>query len=187
MSLNVFWDNSNIWLVGRNVVSAQRDPGREATFRISFTNLFEVVVDGREVEYAFVGGSLPPNNDALWAKFEALGANVEKQERGAIGGGEVAVDQAIQFSMANRIIDAEEPGTMVLLTGDGSGFQDGKGFIAQLQRAVKKGWQIEVVSWDGGCNRYLRQFAEQHGRYVSLEPFYDRITFHAQSKAPANH
>lgn len=184
MSLNVFWDNSNIWLVGRNL-SSKRKPGQEVTFRISFARLFEVVVNNRPVDYAFVGGSLPPNNDALWAKFEGLGAEVEKQERGAIGGGEVAVDQAIQFAMANRIIDAEKPGTIVLLTGDGSGYQDGKGFIKQLERAVKKGWKIEVVSWDAGCNRYLRQYAVDNGTYVSLEPHYDEITFHAALRAPA--
>jgi len=183
MSLNVFWDNSNIWLVGRNVCS-QREPGHEREFRIHFRNLMTTVVAGRPTDFAFVAGSLPPNNDALWDYFRQLGADVETQERGAIGGGEVAVDQAIQFAMLQRLIDEDKPGTILLLTGDGNGHQDGKGFIAALQRAVKMGWDIEVASWDIGCNRALRAYAEEHGRYVSLEPHYDRVSFISKGRSP---
>ena len=77
------------------------------------------------------------------------------------------MDEMIQFSMANRTLDAA-PDTMVLLTGDGSGYTDGKDFIKQLEHAHKHGWKIEVVSWDAGCNRYLRQFAEKNGVYPSI-------------------
>ncbi|WP_164705838.1 NYN domain-containing protein, partial [Pseudomonas viridiflava] len=113
----------------------------------------------RDVEYAFVAGSLPPSNDDLWGRFEKLGAKVDTQQRGALTGGEVAVDQSMHLAMLERITDADEPGTIVLLTGDGNGYSEGKGFIRQLERAVKKNWQIEVVSWDAGCNRHLKDFA----------------------------
>lgn len=176
MSINVFWDNSNIWLVGRKVC-AQKEPGFESAFRIHFSKLFTHIVGGREVEYAFVGGSLPPNNDELWNKFKDLGVEVETQERGGLNGGEVAVDQSIHLAMLERISDADEPGTMVVLTGDGNGYMDGKGFIKQLERAVKKGWKIEVVSWDAGCNRHLKKYAQDNGRYISLEPSYLNVTF----------
>jgi hypothetical protein len=64
MSLNIFWDNSNIWLVGRNVCS-KREPGFEDEFRIHFLKLFEFIQNSRQVSYAFVGGSIPPNSDPL--------------------------------------------------------------------------------------------------------------------------
>ena len=82
----------------------------------------------------------------------------------------------IQLAMANRVLD-NAPGTIVLLTGDGSGYTDGKGFLAALERAHRHKWIIEVVSWDAGCNRYLRRFAEQNGSYRPLEPVYDKVTF----------
>jgi hypothetical protein len=50
-------------------------------------------------------------------------------------------------------------------------------FIKQLERAHAHGWDIEVVSWDAGCNRYLRHFAQNHGAYRPLEPVYDKVTF----------
>jgi hypothetical protein len=176
MGLSVFWDNSNIWLVGRGVCHVL-EPGDEEAFRIHFAKLLDFVVDGRDLEYAFVGGSVPPTSDPLWKRFEALGIRVETQERGVASGGEVAVDEMIQLSMANRVLDQAAPGTMVLLTGDGSGYQDGRGFIKQLERAHKHGWAVEVVSWDAGCNRFLKQFAQQHGSYRPLEPVYNSVTF----------
>lgn len=175
MALSVFWDNSNIWLVGRNVCR-QREPGDEGGFRIHFSHLLDFVLDGRVLDYAFVGGSVPPQSDPLWLRFESLGVAVDKQERGESTGGEIAVDEMIQLAMANRVLD-EQPSTVILLTGDGSGYSNGKGFIKQLERAHKHGWAIEVVSWDAGCNRYLRHFAEQHGSYRSLEPVYESVTF----------
>lgn len=176
MNVNVFWDNSNIWLVGKKVCS-QMEPGYEDAFRIHFSNLISYVVSGRTVEYCFAGGSLPPQNDALWEMIKKAGVELELQQRGAMNGKEVAVDQALHFAMLARIIDSEKPGTMVLLTGDGNGYQDGKGFIAQLERAKRNGWQIEVYSWDAGCNRHLKKFAEDNGKYIPLEPAYNNITF----------
>ncbi len=176
MGINVFWDNSNIWLVGRSVCEI-REPGDENQFRIHFAKLFEFAVDNRHVDYAFLGGSIPPNNDALWERFKALGVDVERQERGQGTGGEVAVDEAIQLAMANRILDCDEPETIVLLTGDGNGYNEGRGFIKQLERAVKHGWKIEVISWDQGCNRHLKEFAQNNGAYRALEPVYENVSF----------
>jgi hypothetical protein len=176
MSVNIFWDNSNIWLVGRAVCRV-REPGDEAAFRIHFGHLLDFVIDKRPVSYAFVGGSIPPSSDPLWQRFSTLGVKVTKQERGADSGGEIAVDEIIQLEMANRVLDVTPPQTISLLTGDGAGYQDGVGFIKQLERAHRHGWQVEVVSWDGGCNRKLRKFAETHGAYRSLEPVYESVTF----------
>ena len=64
MGLNVFWDNSNIWLVGRTVCREQ-EPGDENSFRIHFSNMLDFAVDGRQVDFAYLVGSIPPNNDAL--------------------------------------------------------------------------------------------------------------------------
>ncbi|MBH8560436.1 MULTISPECIES: NYN domain-containing protein [Hymenobacter] len=176
MSINLFWDNSNIWLVGQQVCK-MREPGYEFDFRIHVKNLFDFAVDSRTVDYAYVGGSIPPNSDPLWNYFSKLDIKVEKQERGQTSGGEIAVDESIQLQMANRILDSEAPSHMLLLTGDGSGYLNGKGFIKQLERALKHGWSIEVVSWDKGCNRHLKEFAEARGIYRSLESVYDKVTF----------
>jgi hypothetical protein len=171
MSIHIFWDNSNIWLVGRNVCQ-QKEPSDQNSFRIHFSNLFDFVVDNRKVDYAFVGGSIP-----LWQRFANLGIKFNKQERGQSSGGEVAVDEIIQLQMANQVLGVNPPGIIVLLTGDGSGYNNDQGFIKQLELAHKHGWQIEVVSWDLGCNRLLKRFAENNGVYRTLETVYNKVTF----------
>ena len=65
----------------------------------------------------------------------------------------------------------------LLLTGDGSGFADGVGFHADLERMHRRGWRIEVLSWRHSCNRRMREWAEQNGSFVALDDFYDAITF----------
>lgn len=66
---------------------------------------------------------------------------------------------------------------MVLLTGDGKGYNQGIGFIPQLERAVKRNWKIEVISWGIGCNKALREFASNNGVFRELEPVYENVTF----------
>ena len=176
MSAFVFWDNSNIWLVGKNVCQT-KEPGSEVAFRVYFKNLFKYAVGNHDVAYAYVAGSVPPQSDGLWQYFQDIGVQVNTQERGVIGGGEVAVDEIIQLEMANILLDIDEPQTIILLTGDGNGYNSGRGFIKQLERAKRKAWNIEVVSWDLGCNRYLREFAMQNGVYKKLEDVYNQVTF----------
>jgi hypothetical protein len=176
---SLFWDNSNIWLVGRNAVCKKRERADMNHFRIHFANLFNYVLQGRKIDYAYVAGSVPPQTDALWKRFRALNIKVETQVRGATGG-EIAVDEAIQLAMANRLLDGlavAKPEQFILLTGDGAGYTKGKGFITCLERAVKHKFPIEVVSWDAGVNPHLKKFAQANGNYISLEPGYDKITF----------
>jgi hypothetical protein len=140
-------------------VCLQQEPGHEYEFRIHFKNLIQFVANNRPIDYAFVAGSVPPPNDEVWSWFHKLNIDLEIQERSA-GGGEIAVDEIIQLSMANRTIDIQpNHEKFVLLTGDGAGFNEGKGSIKQLERVLKSGNEIEVVSWDLGCNRHLKEFA----------------------------
>jgi hypothetical protein len=69
------------------------------------------------------------------------------------------------------------PGIAVMLTGDGAGFLDGVGFHADLERMRKKGWGVEVLAWERTCNPRLKEWADKIGVFVSLENFYDAITF----------
>lgn len=70
------------------------------------------------------------------------------------------------------------PSTMALLTGDGAGKQLGEGFLSDLKRIKEKfGWNIEVYAWETTCNRYLKDYAEQNGKFIKLEDYYEYITY----------
>ena len=69
------------------------------------------------------------------------------------------------------------PGIVVLLTGDGAGFDSGVGFHADLERMHGRNWRIEVVSWRHSCNTRMRNWAKQNGRFIALDDFYESVTF----------
>ena len=99
-------------------------------------------------------------------------------ERGALQGREQGVDQTLQTAMLRDAFDYNgNPGIAVLLTGDGSGFIDGVGSHADLERMHGRGWRVEVLSWQHSCKRRKREWAEQNGRFVALDDFYESITF----------
>ena len=174
----VYWDNSNIFISAREV-AAEKD-GEAARFRVRvhFRHLLELARAGRDVEHAVAVGSIPPELRHVWNRLENEGVTVHLLERGAMHGGEQGVDQMLQTAMLRDAFDHNgDPGTAVLLTGDGAGFYSGVGFHADLERMHKRGWRIEVLSWRHSCNRRMREWAEQNGKFVALDDFYESVTF----------
>ena len=70
-----------------------------------------------------------------------------------------------------------DPGIVVLLTGDGAGFDSGVGFHADLERMYRRNWRIEFISWRHSCNTRMRDWADQNGRFIALDDFYESVTF----------
>ncbi|KAF2240800.1 hypothetical protein BU26DRAFT_190753 [Trematosphaeria pertusa] len=60
---------------------------------------------------------------------------------------EQGVDEILHLKMCQSIIDTEVPTTMVLATGDGAEAEHSDGFLAHVERALKRGWNVELVSW----------------------------------------
>ena len=174
----IFWDNSNI-CVGAREVAAEREGGTaRQRVRIDFRNMLELAHAGREIERAVAVGSVPPELRYVWNRLENEGVTVQLLERGMLGGGEQGVDQLLQTAMLRDGFRYNgDPGIAVLLTGDGAGFADGVGFHADLELMHNRGWRIEVLSWRHSCNRRMREWAEQNGKFIALDDFYDSITF----------
>lgn len=180
--VHVFWDNSNIYIPAQQV-AAEREgvlAGKET--RIHFDNLYHLANAGRPVERALCVGSVPPEMDAVWKKLRGSGVTVELFERGADSGAEQGVDQCLQVHMLRALVDASEPGVAVLLTGDGAGYDTGAGFHADLERMHKRGWGVEVLSWDLACNKRLKAWAQANGIFVALEKHFEQVTFRAGTR-----
>ncbi len=175
----VFWDNSNIYIPSQDIAAIREGALAPKEIRIQFDNLYHLAGASRPVTKAICVGSVPPEMEAVWEKLEASGVTVELFERGSDSGSEQGVDQCLQVHMLRALADAEKPAVAVLLTGDGAGYDSGAGFHADLERMHRKGWGIEVLSWDIACNKRLKAWAQANGVYVSLEGHYDEITFRA--------
>ena len=174
----LFIDNSNIFISGRDAADQKEGATARYSFRLEFEHLLELALAGRKLVRAYVVGSIPPEEKAIWDRLEEVtGVAPELFERGAESGKEQGLDQCLQVNMLRAISDHQEPQIAVLLTGDGSGYDDGAGFHADLERMYNSGWGIEVLSWRKNCKRTLREWAEKIGTFVALDDYYESISF----------
>ena len=174
----IYWDNSNIFISAQQVAADLEGEEARARARVHFPNLVTLAHGGRDIQRAIAVGSVPPELKHVWNRLENEGVTVQLLERGALHGREVGVDQALQTAMLRDTVDYNgDPGIVVLLTGDGSGFADGVGFHADLERMHQRSWRIEVLSWRHSCNRRMREWAETNGKFIALDDFYESITF----------
>lgn len=182
-SVLLFVDNSNVFLSARDEAIKKEGPLVRNRVRLQFEKIIELALCGRKLGQAYVVGSVPPEERAVWDRLaKATGVEPELYERGSVSGGEQGLDQCLQVHMLRAISDFQEPQIAVLMTGDGAGYDDGVGFHADMERMHAAGWAIEVLSWQTHCKRTLRQWAEQNGVFVALDEFYDAITFVEQAR-----
>jgi len=180
----IYWDDSNIFVSAQEVAVEREGEAVRFRVRIHFRNLLELAHAKRAVEHATAVGSIPPELRHVWNRLENEGVTVQLLERGAVQGREQGVDQALQTVMLRDGFDYNgTPGIAVMLTGDGAGFHGGVGFHADLERMRRRGWDVEVLSWRHGCNRRMREWAEENGKFIALDDFYDSVTF-LESAAP---
>lgn len=72
---------------------------------------------------------------------------------------EQGVDEIIHLKMMESIVDVEQPTTIVLATGDAAQAEYSQGFLKMAERALKKGWRIELVSWSKNISQLYKKAA----------------------------
>lgn len=174
----IFWDNSNIHISGLKVMEEKEPTQTKELFRTNFKNLFELVRNNRHVDEAYLSGSIPPPNVSLWGYLQNMGIKLQLLNRTADGCEQESVDMSLQTMMLRTAIDnISSPSTIAVLTGDGAGKQLGEGFLTDLKRIKSMGWNIEVYAWETSCNRYLKEYVEENGKFVALDDYYYSITY----------
>ena len=181
----VYWDNSNIYHEAQRIAEERNGtPGARYLIRIHFDNLLRLAHADRKLEIAVAAGSVPPEMNQLWNRLENQGVEVELFDRGARERGEQEIpDRWLQLRMLEDVLDcSDDPGTIALLTGDGAGYIEGRGFHRTLERVHRRGWRVEVLSWFHSCNRGMREWAEANGVFIPLDDYYEAITFREPSR-----
>lgn len=181
----IYWDNSNIYHEAQRLAEEREGtPGARWQIRVNFDRTLELAHAGRPVAKAMAVGSIPPEMRGVWNRLESRGVEVRLFDRGEPGGGEQEVpDRLLQLEMLkDALIHNGDPGIVVLLTGDGAGYERGEGFHTALELIHRKGWKIEILSWAHSCNQRMRRWAEENGVFVPLDDFYRSITFREPSR-----
>lgn len=93
---------------------------------------------------------------------------------------EQGVDEILHLKMANCIIDNDIPSTMVVATGDAAEAEYSDGFLKMVERALKKGWRVELVAFGrsiGSAYRKMESSQRWGGafRIIELDPFAEAL------------
>lgn len=91
------------------------------------------------------------------------------------------VDETLQTRIGESVMEYfQEPGTIVLVTGDARPAKFSDGFFTYAERALKMGWNVEVVSWKSSLSTTWRDptWAKQWGarfRIIELDRYVDEL------------
>jgi hypothetical protein len=182
MARHIFVDNSNIY-GGAQRAAETLEPGAVwLSVRVYHRNFFKLI-EGDNVSTRILTGSVPPGNEALWQTARDYGYDTDLLRRVEQDDGrlvEQAVDEMLHLKIANALLDHDPPQTLVIASGDGHVSKWGTSFPAQAERALKRGWNVEVWSWDAQLtDKYNRLCRAYPGRVIvkKLDPYYKSTTF----------
>lgn len=176
----IYWNNSNIFHEAQRLAEEWNNgPNARYRIRIHFDSMLRLAHADRPVQHAIAAGSVPPEMRQLWNRLENNGVEVQLFDRIHPNAPEQETpDRVLQLRMLEDTLDYNgDPGIAVLLTGDGAGYIEGRGFHSTLERMHKRGWRVEVLSWTHACNRRMRLWAEENGVFVPLDDFYESVTY----------
>ena len=147
---HVFVDNSNVFH-GAQRAAAQYEPSAPwPAVRVHYRTLFSLIEDGHTPRSRVLAGSVPPGNDDLWKHARTAGYDtnlLKKIEKDDGKVGEQGVDELLHLKIANVLLDHEPPQSLILVTGDAKVSDYGTSFLAQAERALRRGWDVHVWSW----------------------------------------
>ena len=149
--VHVFVDDQNLFW------GAVQQKGR--SFRIDFGHLLILVArkspeeKARGVKTAYIAGVIP-DDDSFWKVAETQGFKVLRGYLAKSGSGRRSKqdDSMLITEMMETIYEQEGPSTIVLVAGDAD-------YVPPLEKAIKKGWRVEVVFHEEGFAKKLDRVA----------------------------
>ena len=93
---------------------------------------------------------------------------------------EQGVDEILHLKILESIVDTDEPSTIVLATGDAAQAEYSQGFMAMTERALKRGWNVELVSWSKNISTMYtkKQWADtwrSQFRIITLDDYAEEL------------
>ena len=93
---------------------------------------------------------------------------------------EQAVDEILHLKMLESIVDAKKAATIVLATGDAAEAEYSQGFLKMVERALERGWKVELVSFkhntSGAYKRkdFRKRWAQEF-KMIELDEFVEEL------------
>src|SRR5579862_4160385 len=115
-AVHIVLDLSNVFIAGKYVAARRDGLHGPAGFRLQFESLKDLARAGRPIAGVYAAGSGLPEDHPLWARARAAGFDIDVLERGRESQTEQGVDATIQCKLLRALLDADEPGVLVLIT-----------------------------------------------------------------------
>src|SRR5215469_4561381 len=68
----------------------------------------------------------------------------------------IQVDEILHMKLLESLVDTSTPSTIVLASGDAAESEYSGGFLKNVERALLKGWKVELVAWHDGLSHDYR-------------------------------
>lgn len=93
---------------------------------------------------------------------------------------EQGVDEILHLKILESLLDTDEPATIVLATGDAAEAEFSGGFMRMVERALQRGWRVELVSFSQVTSyAYQRkEFRSRWGnqfRIIALDDYVEEL------------
>jgi len=179
---HIFVDNSNV-IAGAQEAAKLRENAPWPSVRIYWRNFFQLVEHDYHPVTRMFAGSLPPGNEALWQYARENGYDtslLKRVSRNDGRTGEQAVDEVLHAKIAGALLDFDAPQALVMVTGDGQQGEFGTSFLQQAERAIRRGWNVELLSWEAQLSGNFVRLARDNPEQITitlLDAFYTSITF----------
>jgi hypothetical protein len=85
---------------------------------------------------------------------------------------EQGVDEILHLKICQSVLDTEWPGTIVLATGDAAEAEYSDGFLRMIERALARGWRVELVAFMANMSSAYRNSAwsrQWQGAFTTIE------------------
>jgi len=179
----IFLDLSNIMIGAQEAAAGLEDPLAARDVRVSAEALIKVAARGRPVGSALTAVGRDARLEGVLHHYKRAGFTVVQVSRGSTHR-EIGVDEALQSGMWETL-ECFRPGIVVLLSGDGAGYAQGRGFHVVLEEMHTAGWAVELAAWQASCNTALAEWVGLVGQVTLLDDVYLSVTFLEGVRRPA--
>ncbi|KAH7064802.1 hypothetical protein B0J12DRAFT_560788 [Macrophomina phaseolina] len=153
------------------------------------TNILDKVFKARELterqkyfreREARMNGTYRPSSSGGEGSGSGSETNAAAPQKAREAWVEQGVDEILHLKMLESVVDVDEPSTIVLGTGDAAAAEYSQGFMCMVERALKKGWRVELVSWQAGISSAYkrREFRQKWGdafRIINLDDYVEDL------------
>ncbi|KAJ5659781.1 hypothetical protein N7507_006232 [Penicillium longicatenatum] len=156
------------------LVGSDRVPSIDEAEKLGYeANILNRVHKTKHTHYRPLKYRKPPGKGSQFGKPEMASTSAERWV-------EQGVDEILHMKILESLVDTDEPATIVLATGDAAEAEYSAGFMRMVERALQRGWNVELVSFSHimSYSYKKKEFREKWGsrfKIIELDEYAEEL------------